>query len=549
MREQLIARYGSSTVMNGGLRVFASVDSRMQQAAEKAVGDMLAAAVETPGASEASSGLAAALVAIDVRSGRLVAMVSAGGSSGLQLNLATQGRWQTGSSFEPFVLAAALKHGISPDTAYASGPTTLSLPSGVATILSTDEGPLTVAQAAARSSEGVFARLITEVGSASVIETAADMGVRVAAGTVSPAIALEGPAEGMTPLEMAMAYATLAGGGQRLSAAVDFDSTKHGFPVTITKVTDATGTLLDENGVAQTRAIDRGIAELVTGLLQGAMANSTSPAADLGRPAAGLAGASADGRGVWFVGYTPELVTAVWVGYPGKDGAAAETAIPVTGGPAASPDAALAAQIWTDFMTAALAGAPVSDFSIEYAAKWVTVEVCSESRLIPTDLCPTIVKRLFRSEEAPSDTCGIHVPQAVFMPNVIGLTLTKAKKTLADANLSVKTVTDANSLQAAGVVTKQDHAAGKPVLQGTEIVLHVSAGKAVSVPSLTDLTLDAAQAKLASAGLVAEVTEQASDTVPPGVVISQDPASGKIVAKGSTVRFVVSSGPATPPST
>jgi eukaryotic-like serine/threonine-protein kinase len=87
------------------------------------------------------------------------------------------------------------------------------------------------------------------------------------------------------------------------------------------------------------------------------------------------------------------------------------------------------------------------------------------------------------------------------------------------------------------------------VLQGTEIVLHVSAGKAVSVPSLTDLTLDAAQAKLASAGLVAEVTEQASDTVLIGVVISQDPASGKIVTKGSTVRFVVSSGPATPPST
>jgi beta-lactam-binding protein with PASTA domain len=200
-------------------------------------------------------------------------------------------------------------------------------------------------------------------------------------------------------------------------------------------------------------------------------------------------------------------------------------------------------------MTAALAGTPVSDFSIAYAAKWVTVDVCSESRLLPTELCPTIIKRLFRSDEIPTDTCDIHVPQAVFMPNVVGLTLTKAKRVLADESLKVKTVTDTSSLQPAGVVTKQDHSANKPVLQGTVIVLHVSAGQAVSVPALADLTLAAAQAKLAVLGLAAEAIEQASDTVAPGVVISQDPASGTVATKGSTVRVVVSSGPATPPST
>ena len=535
VREQLIARYGSSTVMNGGLRVFASMNTQVQQAGEKAVDDALNQAASASGGSEAASTLSAALVAIDVQSGRMVAMVSADKSPGLQLNLATQGRWATGSSLKPFVLATALEQGISPEAAYDSGPTTLAVAGGATAVPSTDEGRLTLAQALARSSNGVFARLVTEVGPGAVAATAADVGVPVSAGAVSAGIALEGPAGGMTPLEMAMAYVTLAGGGQRLSASLIFDPTKDDFPVTIAKVTDAQGNLLDENGVEQTRVMDRGLAQLMTTLLRGVITDGTGRAADIGRPAAGENGLSDDGRSAWFVGYTPELVTAVWVGYPDEQGSIADPTLP--------------AQIWAKFMTAALADTPVSDFSIAYAAKWVTVDVCSESRLLPTELCPTIVKRLFRSEEVPTDTCDLHVPQAVFMPSVVGLTLSKAKKALADANLKVKTVTDASSLQPAGVVTKQDHSAGKPVLQGTQIVLHVSAGQAASVPALADLTLAAAQAKLAAAGLVAVVTEQTSDTVALGVVISQDPAAGAVAAKGSTVHLVVSSGPASPPST
>ena len=90
----------------------------------------------------------------------------------------------------------------------------------------------------------------------------------------------------------------------------------------------------------------------------------------------------------------------------------------------------------------------------------MTVDVCSESQLLPTDLCPTVVKRLFRSDEVPTDTCDIHVPQAVFMPNVVGMSLTKAKKALAAANLNVKTVaTPPPSSRGRG--DKQDHSAGK----------------------------------------------------------------------------------------
>jgi membrane peptidoglycan carboxypeptidase len=348
---------------------------------------------------------------------------------------------------------------------------------------------------------------------------------------------------------MAMAYAALAAGGQRISANVVFDPTKGEFPVTIVKVTDAQGNLLDENGIEQTRVMDRGIAELLTTLLRGVITDGTGRAADIGRPAAGENGLSSDGRSGWFIGYTPELVAAVWMGYPDdRSGTAATTSAAETAAALPIMDPTLPEQAWAKFMTAALADTPVSDFSITFAAKWVTVDVCSESRLLPTELCPTIVKRLFPLDGMPADTCALHVPHAVFMPNVVGLTLTRAKKALSDADLNVKTVTDTSSLQPAGVVTKQDHSAGKPVLQGTQIVLHVSAGQAVRVPALADLTLEAAQAKVAGLGLVAEATEQASDTVEVGVVISQEPASGTVAMKGSTIRIVVSSGPASPPS-
>jgi serine/threonine-protein kinase len=159
------------------------------------------------------------------------------------------------------------------------------------------------------------------------------------------------------------------------------------------------------------------------------------------------------------------------------------------------------------------------------------------------------VKRLFRLGEAPTDTCDIHVPQAVFMPNVVGMSLTKAKKLLSDAHLTVQTVSDSGSLKPAGTVTKQDFAADKPILQGTTVTLHVSAGQATMVPKLAGHTLEEAQALLATAGLTADFTSQSSDTVAANVVISQEPGSGSVVGKGSTVHFVVSSGPATPPST
>jgi 1A family penicillin-binding protein len=533
VREQLVARYGSSTVLGGGLRVYTSLDLEMQQAAE----DAITAVLHQPGDPSA------ALVAIDVQTGRMVAMVGGSDFSKLQFNLATQGKRSPGSAFKPFVLVAALERGISPDATYDSGPVTIDLPGGPWEVSSVDEGSLTLAKATADSSNGAFARLVMEVGADTVAKTAAEMGITTPLGNQpGPAIALGGLADGVSPLEMAMAYATLASGGERLSARLPFDPSKPGSPVTIVRVTDSEGHIIDENDTVRTRAIDPGIAALVTTCLRGVITEGTGRTADIDRPAAGETGTTDDNRDAWFVGYTPDLVAVVWVGYPDEQRAMDDVhGVPVTGGN-------LPAEIWARFMKVALATTPASDFSTSYAGRWVTVDVCSESHLPPTELCPQVVKMLFRSDKVPSDTCNIHVPKAVFMPDVVGMSATKAKRLLTEANLRVRTIQDTKSLEPAGIVVKQDAPAGKPILEGSEVVLRVSAGQAASVPGLVNLPLDQAQALLAAAGLSADITQQ-PDAAPAGTVLSQDPAAGTALTKGSIVRIVVSSGPEAPPST
>ena len=190
VREQLVDRYGSSTVLGGGLQVYVSVDLRLQEQAEAVIADVL----DQPGDPSA------ALVSIDVRTGRLLAMVGGSDFSELQFNLATQGRRQPGSAFKPLVLVTALKQGIGPDALYDSGPFTVELPSGEWDVDSSDEGLLTLRRATASSSNGVYARLIMDVGADAVAQTAYDMGIQTSLGEdANPAIALGGLSTGVSP--------------------------------------------------------------------------------------------------------------------------------------------------------------------------------------------------------------------------------------------------------------------------------------------------------------------------------------------------------------
>ena len=533
IREQLVSRYGSSTVLGGGLRVYTSVNLTLQQEAEAAVADIL----DQPGDPSA------ALVSIDVRTGKLLAMVGGADFARSQFNLAIQGRRQPGSAFKPFVLVTALKQGLSPDATYDSGPIVIDLPAGPWDVSSTDEGPLTLAEATARSSNGVYARLVMDLGALEVAKTAYDMGIVTSMGPEpNPAIALGGLKTGVSPLEMAMAYATLATGGERLSSQIAFDQSETYFPVTIVRVTDAQGRVLDQNGVERTRVLDQELAIIATSCLESVITSGTGIAADIGRPAAGKTGTTQNYRDAWFVGYTPELVTAVWVGYPDEQKSMTDVhGIRVTGG-------TLPAVIWATFMGRALQSAPVSDFPPLPGDGWVSVAVCSESDRLPTQYCPTVVERLFRAGQQPTESCTLHSPRKVDVPDVVGLQLDEAQTSLRTAGLKTSVVEDAASLEAPGTVLNQSPVSGSIVVEGSEVTVFVSVAKPTTVvPAVVGLEATAARTMLTALGLFSEETTM-PDQAAAGTVLFQDPTEGTEVQIGTAVRLVISSGPEAPSS-
>lgn len=534
VREQLVARYGASTVLRGGLRVYTTVDLRLQEVAEAAVAHVL----------DRPDDPAAALVAIDVETGRLVAMVGGRSFEELQFNLAIQGRRQPGSAFKPFVLVTALEQGISPEATYDSGPVTIDLPGGAWEVSSPDLGPITLEEATARSSNGVYARLITEVGADAVARTAHEMGISTDLGSdPNPAIALGGLSTGVSPLEMAVAYATLATGGERLSASVTFSPAQKDYPITIARVVSADGTTLDESTVLRTRVIDAGLAAIATDCLERVIQSGTGTAAEIGRPAAGKTGTTQNHADAWFVGYTPELVTAVWVGYPSGQRPMTDVhGAKVTGG-------SLPAQIWAEFMKEALAGRPVADFPGGGETGWVTVEVCSDSHLPPNEYCPRSVSRLFRKGECPVELCPLHVPTEIPVPDVTGMTLEEGLATLKGVHFTSSTIDERMSARPAGTIVGQDPRAGTGLLQGETVTLYVSTGENLTtVPDVVGVDVGAAEAKLAAAKLTAVVTA-VPDPAAPGTVLQQKPAAGTAVRRGSTVSLVVSAGvEETPPS-
>ncbi len=533
VREQLVARFGASTVLGGGLRVYTSVDVDLQEAAEESIAGVL----DQPGDPSA------ALVCIDVRSGRMVAMVGGSDFSKLEFNLATQGKRQPGSAFKPFVLLTALKQGFSPDTTYESGPLTVDLPSGPWDVSSTDQGPITLAQATAQSSNGVYARLIMDIGADAVAQTAYDMGITTSLGdSPGPAIALGGLTTGLSPLEMATAYATLASGGERLEAKDVFDPSEVGYPITIDRVTDAQGSILEKNALVRTRVIDPDLVSMATSCLQQVITTGTGTAADIGRPAAGKTGTTQNYCDAWFVGYTPQLVTAVWVGYPAESRPMTDVhGIKVTGG-------SFPAQIWAAFMKQALAGTPSTDFTQPSPGKWVSVEVCADTHLLPTEYCPRKVTMLFRATGRPTQTCDVHVPQKVPVPNVLGHSLANAKAALAQAHFLATIVSDHSSTEPQGTVVRQSPGAGASLLQGSTVTLSVSTGEAVTiVPNVVGLDVSTAQARLAAVGLTA-TENSVNDDNAAGTILTQDPAPGAPVPSGSQVTLFVSTGPeAIPP--
>jgi penicillin-binding protein 1A len=306
VRDQLIAEYGANTVRTGGLKVYTTIDPRLQVAARKAIVGTLYSRTDP----------ASALVSIDPATGAIKAMAAVTpGTSGNQFNLVAQAKRQAGSTFKMFVLAAAVDQGIDPATTYyVSGPfhyqpDPYSPAWNVSTYDHTYLGSTSIANATIHSDNTVYAQLTLDVGPKKVAEMAHRLGVRSSLttkeGAYVPSLGLG--AIPVSPLDLASAYATLAAGGI------------YSKPMAIRKVVLGNGKEDTDVGwgePSRTRVISPGVAYTVTQILEQNMQYGTGTGAYFGRAAAGKTGTTDNYADAWFCGFTPNLEATVWIGYP-----------------------------------------------------------------------------------------------------------------------------------------------------------------------------------------------------------------------------------------
>ncbi len=437
--------YGADAVYKGGLRVTTTLDPTAQTAAEEAIAGVL----------DEEGDPSAALVAIEPASGEIRALVGGQDFDTQQFNVATQGRRQPGSAFKTFVLVTALEKGISPEQTYESKAMSLSIPGGQTWKVSgaSGGGLMRLRQATVKSVNSVYAQLILEVSADAVAETATRMGITTEINAV-PAIALG--SQEVSPLEMASAYGTLANGGTHV--------TPHG----ITEVKSASGEVLYAAAPVKTQALTASVAYLTTDMLKGVISGGTGTAAKIGRPAAGKTGTTQEYRDAWFVGYTPDLVASVWVGYPDSQVEMKNVhGIKVTGG-------SFPAQIWAAFMKGALVDTPKNDF--ERPDGLVTRTICLETGLVATEYCPETGTGLFLSGHVPG-TCTEHeMPETVIVPNVIGLMKSEALALLKSLFLEYTVAEQPVPGVPSGMVSQQTPVHGSEVATGTVVSLIVSTG-------------------------------------------------------------------------
>jgi penicillin-binding protein 1A len=258
-----------------------------------------------------------------------------------QFDVASQGTRQPGSSFKPFVYIAALRNGVDPRTTYDSK-SPLDLPCNgqpvhVRNYEGTGHGPITVDDAMIHSVNVVFTQLICQIGPDKVVQVAKDMRFQEPI-NADPAIALGGLTKGVSPLEMAAAYATFAAKGV------------YAQPYAIARIRDRTGKVVYTHTKATAQVIEPQQAGVLTAALQRVVQQGTGTAAAIGRPVAGKTGTTENFGNAWFIGYVPQLATAVWVGHIEGD-------IPMTSvHGAAVPGGRFPASIFAATMRAALAG-------------------------------------------------------------------------------------------------------------------------------------------------------------------------------------------------
>ena len=521
VQQQLIDRYGSSSVFGGGLRVRTTIDLKVQRFARQSITKWLTD----------PNGPSAALVAVDPRTGGVLAMIGGNNYRKSQFNLAVQGERQPGSSFKPFVLATALKDGISPDSEFESGPVEIPLGDKVWSVHNyenSDLGRISLATATEMSDNTVFAQLTQLVGPPAIVRTARQLGI---SSPLKSYFAIGLGAEAVNPLEMARSFSAFANGGRRIDGAAFGDR-----PRAISVVRNEAGGIEDNNVPVRRQVLTANTAALVTSLLQGVVRAGTGKRAQLsdGRPVAGKTGTTENYGDAWFVGYTPQLVAAVWVGYPNglRPMLTEYHGDAVAGG-------TFPAQIWKTFMERALPylNEPPQDFpsvSLPYSVPRNVVYRNGQLEL-DNGNCNNPKLLLYFSGERPARTADCKVNE-VDVPRLVGQTLGQARARLAAQPLTPAYVYEpARPGQKLGIVVRQYPARGTLSSYGKVTLVLPKALQGV-VPKVVGLRLSRAEARLERYHLKWKV----NGSPPPAArVIAQSPRWQVAATRGLVVKLVV----------
>jgi penicillin-binding protein 1A len=518
VKQQLVDKYGAQEVFGGGLRVKTTIDLRLQELARKAIAKWLT-----------DVGPEAALVAIRPDSGRVVAMVGGSNFRESQFNLAVQGERQAGSSFKPFVLSAALREGLSTSNTFVSKPVDIWADGRMWEVENYEGsylGSIDLRNATIHSDNAVYAQLTQLVGPRSVVNAARDLGITT---RLNAYYAIGLGAEAVNPLEMARAFSTFANNGLRVDGSLFGNS-----PRAIVSV-ERDGHV-EKNEVRDRRALDSDKAAIVNDVLQGVVRQGTGRAAALPdrRPVAGKTGTTENFGDAWFVGYTPQLTVAVWVGYPSElrpmltefhgDSVAGGT---------------YPALIWKSFMEKALParGWEPKPFPPPDYAPAESRSVVLRDGILQADngYCRGARQALVFYGETPRKTADCK-PNEVEVPKVVGVPIDEARRQVAATPLSPLAIyKPASAGQPLNVVVRQDPKAGRRVSAGERVILVLAKPEHGVIPKVVGLPVDSAQEKLEALKLETEVRGE-------GHVVAQSPKWGTALVPGAAITLVARGG-------
>jgi penicillin-binding protein 1A len=519
VKQQLIADedYGPGAVFGGGLRVYTTLDTKLQKLARASIAKVL----------KDPDGPQAALVAIDNTNGDVMAMVGGSNYRESQFNLAVQGERQPGSAFKPFVLAAALDAGISPATQFVSHQTVIPLGDKLWQVNNYEGsylGSINLETATIHSDNSVYAQLTSIVGPQNVARMARDAGIR---SKLNSYFAIGLGAEAANPLEMARAFSTFANGGERIDGSILGNQ-----PRAVTRIGKR------KNEPVKHRVLSAENTAILNSILQKVVTQGTGRRAALGdRPVAGKTGTTENYGDAWFVGYVPQMTVAVWVGYP-RELRSMETEYhgdAVAGG-------TFPAEIWRTFTQEALKhiedGEPQS-FESTYVPYASPRNVVFRDQKLQVDNgnCHSPKAVLFFSGQGPSRTANCK-PNEVDVPELVGQDVQAARARLAGQPLTPEIAYKvAKPGQRLDVVLDQRPKGGRRLSAYDRVTLVVAKPTHGKVPRLVGMPLERAQRKCARRGLKIKVEETSKGA--PGRVVFQLPRPGVAAAPGMTVRIAV----------